>query len=151
MDFYTIFALTMVVTGALALLVGIGYMQVANSEIKLSREFMQSYAQRSLDLIEAHGKLRAQVEKALANDIRNIQTRLHHHTGRLNELDDLTDLLNTDSAAHAELINNVSRDGDNIETGNGQADRSLRSLGTLREIDDGVLEIQDMNEADKWQ
>jgi hypothetical protein len=143
MDFYTIFALTMVVTGTLALLVGIGYMQVANSEIKLSREFMQSYAQRSLDLIEAHGKLRAQVEKALANDIRNIQTRLHHHTGRLNELDDLTDLLNTDSAAQ--------RDGDNIETGNGQADRSLRSLGTLREIDDGVLEIQDMNEADKWQ
>jgi hypothetical protein len=151
MDFYTIFALTMVVTGTLALLVGIGYMQVANSEIKLSREFMQSYAQRSLDLIEAHGKLRAQVEKALANDIRNIQTRLHHHTSRLNELDDLTDLLNTDSAAHAELINNASRDGDNIETGNGQVDRSLRSLGTLREIDDGVLEIQDMNEADKWQ
>jgi hypothetical protein len=139
--FYTIFALTMVVTGTLALLVGIGYMQVANSEIKLSREFMQSYAQRSLDLIEAHGKLRAQVEKALANDIRNIQTRLHHHTGRLNELDDLTDLLNTDSA--------VERDGDdNIETGNGQVDRSLRSLGTLREIDDGVLEIVDVAHAD---
>ena len=86
---YTIFAITMVVMGAMGLLVGWLECKAAREQVRVWRMHVEAS--------EASAALtRGKIHTAIMDRIRNLETYRQQHTARLNEHEDLIGLLNTD-------------------------------------------------------
>ena len=93
MDVYTLFAITMVVTAVLAMVLALFYLQYARREVMLAMQAIGSM----VDASTANDKLHNAMRQALAEKIRNLETYRVHHSNRLNEFEDLLSLLNEDA------------------------------------------------------
>jgi hypothetical protein len=94
MDMYTVFALTAVVLGMLAMLVGIVFSLDARRQVTLNRATMIAWCSRMLDDRAAVDKLNQRVSQTLAERVRNLEVFRVNHATRLNQAEDLIDLLN---------------------------------------------------------
>ena len=93
MDVYTLFAITMVVTAVLAMVLALFYLQHARREVMLAMRAIGAMVDASTENDKLHNALR----QALAERIRNLETYRVHHTNRLNEFEDILSLLNEDA------------------------------------------------------
>ncbi len=93
MDVYTLFAITMVVTAVLAMVLALFYLQHARREVMLAMRAISSM----VDASTANDKLHNAMRQALAERIRNLETYRVHHANRLNEFEDILSLLNEDA------------------------------------------------------
>jgi tetrahydromethanopterin S-methyltransferase subunit B len=93
MDVYTLFAITMVVTAVLAMVLALFYLQHARREVMLAMQAIGSM----VDASTANDKLHNAMRQALAERIRNLETYRVHHSNRLNEFEDLLSLFNEDA------------------------------------------------------
>ena len=96
MDIYTVFAMTMALLGGLAFGVGIVMALGARAAVTQMRDDTTAFCTRILDQIHEDAALRQKIEKALAERVRNLETFRVNHAHRLNTLEDLVDLLNSD-------------------------------------------------------
>ena len=93
MDVYTLFAITMVVTAVLAMVLALFYLQHARREVRLAMRAIGAMVDASTENDKMHNALR----QALAERIRNLETYRVHHANRLNEFEDILSLLNEDA------------------------------------------------------
>lgn len=93
MNAYDVFAVTMVVTAILGLLLAWFYLQSARSQVQLAVKAVG----RMVDQVQADQQLQAKLRQALAEKIRNLETYRVSHSNRLNEIEDVVSLLNEDA------------------------------------------------------
>src|SRR5271165_3797121 len=105
MDMYTVFALTMVVIGFGALALGWLNLRYARTEIQAHRDFLKLWFDRVVEEWDTAKLTQGKIHTALADRIRSLEVYRAHHTERLNEQQDLIDLLNQDAerSSFAEL------------------------------------------------
>lgn len=107
MDMYTVFAITMVVIGFGALILATLTFTYSRQVIERERAIQAEWAGQVLNSCEHTRLLQGKIQTALADRIRSLEVYRTHHTERLNEHEDLIDLLNVEVAqiideAHAE-------------------------------------------------
>jgi hypothetical protein len=93
MDMYTVFAITMVVTSAIGLVVTWIYLKHAMHEVECGRSVVDRMFQES----ESERAVRAKIQQTLAERIRILETYRVQHANRLNEQEDILSLLNEEA------------------------------------------------------
>jgi len=96
MDSYTIFAIVMSVLGSVAMTLGVFMSLDAHNETVIARDTVKVWCAKILDEVAANERLRSKVEQALAQRIKDLETYRVNHAHRLNQTEDLIDLLNQD-------------------------------------------------------
>ena len=89
MDMYTVFALTMLVTGFGALALGLTSLHYARQEIKTHRQFIADYFKRACQEYQSDKLVKGKIQTAVMDRIRNLETYRTNHTQRLNDLEDI--------------------------------------------------------------
>lgn len=94
MDIYTVFAMAMSLLGGLAIGVGCVMIYDARAGRAQSEANIAHWCGDILDQAAKHNALHSKVEQALAQRIRDLETFRVNHAHRLNECEDLIELLN---------------------------------------------------------
>lgn len=97
MDIYTVFAMVMILAGGAGLTVGVLAMLDARQQIGAMREASAQWCGNILDQATESTAIRQKIERALAERVRNLETYRVNHAHRLNQVEDLVDLLNGDA------------------------------------------------------
>ena len=96
MDMYSIFAMAMSLLGGAALTLALVIYLDARKSVSQNRHIMMHWCEAVLDQQDSNRLLRQKIEQALAERVRNLETFRVNHAHRLNTLEDLVDLLNSD-------------------------------------------------------
>lgn len=97
MDIETTFAILMIVVAVGATALAAAHFTIARNELKHHRVMLNAWLAQFTDEADRRQLVAGKVQTALGDRVRQLETYRVHHTDRLNELDDMVELLNDDS------------------------------------------------------
>ena len=97
MDIETTFAILMIVVAVGATALAAAHFTIARNELKAHRAMLNQWLASFTEEADRRQLVIGKVQTALGDRVRALETYRVHHTDRLNELDDMVELLNDDS------------------------------------------------------
>lgn len=94
MDIETTFAILMIVVAVGATALAAAHFTIARNELKHHRAMLNAWLAQFTDEADRRQLVAGKVQTALGDRVRQLETYRVHHTDRLNELDDIVELLN---------------------------------------------------------
>ena len=94
MDIETTFAILMIVVAVGATALAAAHFVIARNELKHHRAMLNAWLAQFTDEADRRQLVIGKVQTALGDRVRALETYRVHHTDRLNELDDMMELLN---------------------------------------------------------
>ena len=94
MDIETTFAILMIVVAVGATALAAAHFTIARNELKHHRAMLNAWLAQFTDEADRRQLVIGKVQTALGDRVRALETYRVHHTDRLNELDDMVELLN---------------------------------------------------------
>jgi hypothetical protein len=141
MDMITLFAILMITVAVGATAMACVHYIIARNEIKHSRELLSKWVANIIADTDRRQLLNGKMATALADRIRDLETYRVHHTDRINELEDMVDLMNTDETEdHRDFAYDVQSESDWIEGRNNRfPDLTASHIQDEFASDDGQL------------
>ena len=132
MDIETTFAILMIVVAVGATALAAAHFTIARNELKHHRAMLNAWLAQFTDEADRRQLVIGKVQTALGDRVRALETYRVHHTDRLNELDDMMELLNQ--------VEEYEDAYGTLDTDEGQRRVGLaRGISRQTDFDDGVL------------
>ena len=145
MDIETTFAILMIVVAVGATALAAAHFVIARNELKHHRAMLNAWLAQFTDEADRRQLVIGKVQTALGDRVRALETYRVHHTDRLNELDDMIDLLNTEVVfddEHEQIVRETDWEGN-------LASMQSRGLSRQTDFDDGITrQLEDDVELD---
>ncbi len=160
MDIETTFAILMIVVAVGATALAAAHFTIARNELKHHRVMLNAWLAQFTDEADRRQLVAGKVQTALGDRVRALETYRVHHTDRLNELDDMIDLLNCEAQpdeldVRGGMCRGLSRsddfragyEGTMQNTGDFELDAitQQRRKSVLDRSEQSALDIQDMD------
>ena len=142
MDIETTFAILMIVVAVGATALAAAHFTIARNELKHHRAMLNAWLAQFTDEADRRQLVIGKVQTALGDRVRARETYRVHHTDRLNELDDMMELLNQ--------VEEYEDAYGTLDTDEGQRRVGLaRGLSRQTDFDDGITrQLEDDVELD---
>ena len=142
MDIETTFAILMIVVAVGATALAAAHFVIARNELKHHRAMLNAWLAQFTDEADRRQLVIGKVQTALGDRVRALETYRVHHTDRLNELDDMVELLNQ--------VEEYEDAYGTLDTDEGQRRVGLaRGLSRQTDFDDGITrQLEDDVELD---
>ena len=142
MDIETTFAILMIVVAVGATALAAAHFTIARNELKHHRAMLNAWLAQFTDEADRRQLVIGKVQTALGDRVRALETYRVHHTDRLNELDDMMELLNQ--------VEEYEDAYGTLDTDEGQRRVGLaRGLSRQTDFDDGITrQLEDDVELD---
>lgn len=142
MDIETTFAILMIVVAVGATALAAAHFTIARNELKHHRAMLNAWLAQFTDEADRRQLVIGKVQTALGDRVRALETYRVHHTDRLNELDDMVELLNQ--------VEEYEDAYGTLDTDEGQRRVGLaQGLSRQTDFDDGITrQLEDDFELD---
>src|ERR1017187_740333 len=136
MDMITLFAILMMTVAVGATAMACVHYIIARNEIKHMRVQLVAWMNEFSSAADRRQLLNGKMATAMAERVRALETYRVHQTDRINDLEDMVDMLNTEQNEYAS--GEVERESDWVEGRNERAGLS-RGLSRQTDFDDGLM------------